>query len=243
MSLIDLGKKVEIVLQKRGVQNIKARVGFAIDVSGSMQDEFQSGLMDGVTQRVFALAMKFDDNASMDCWTFDNNMGELPEATTANIDGYVRRHIMENASISKWHGTEYAPPLAAAINKWFPAARAEQRVGGFFGFGGKKIAGISEAESASLAKQPSVLVFLTDGDNQDAAAAERALREAQSKPLYINFVGIGTDTDFAWIKRMGDQYPNVGFLSVRNIRSISDDALYEGLVSEELATWLKSTTA
>ncbi len=86
---------------------------------------------------------------------------------------------------------------------------------------------------------PSVLVFLTDGDSNDMQEAERALREAQSRPLYVNFMGVGTDTDFRWINWMGDLYPNVSFLPGRDLRRIDDNQLHEGIVSPELATWLK----
>jgi len=240
MSILDLTKKAEIVLTKRGVASVKARIGFAIDVSGSMRDEFESGIMQDVTDRIFALAAKMDDNGEMDCWTFENRMTTLPTANMNNIGGYVQREIMRS-NTPKWGGTSYAPPISAAMEKWYPAARAATKSGGFFGFGGKSNNdGVSASDAAKLAKEPSVLMFLTDGDNDDESATERALREAQDKPVYFNFIGIGMQTTFRFIKRMGDEYPNVGFFHIPDVRRMSDDSLYEGLVPDELAVWLKT---
>lgn len=239
---IDLMKqKAGIVLAKKQLNTIKARIGFAVDVSGSMEDEFRDGIVQNVADRFMGLALNLDDNGEMDMWTFDNRMTVLPTANSANIGNYVRREIMENSSVSKWAGTEYAGPIKAAQDKWFPAAKAATKSGGLFGlFSKSNNDGISETESASLARQPAVLLFLTDGDNMDERDAERALVEAQGKPFYVQFIGIGT-ASFRFIKRVGDAYPNVGFLSVRDIRSMSDEALYEGLVTDELAAWLKKT--
>ena len=243
MSIINLAKKAEIVLAKRQIADVKARIGFAVDVSGSMQDEFESGLMQDVTDRIFALAYKMDDNGEMDLWSFDSRMSNLPTANMGNIDGYVTREIIRG-NISKWGGTNYEPPITAALEKWFPAQREATKSSGFFGlFGGKSNNdGVSAAEAASLAKQPSVLMFLTDGDNNDSDACERALKAAQGRPVYFNFIGIGTQTTFRFIRQMGDRYPNVGFFAVPSVKGMSDDALYEGLIPDELAQWLKKTT-
>jgi len=44
MALIDLTKKVTIVLDKKGISSVKPmRVGFALDISGSMEDEYRDG--------------------------------------------------------------------------------------------------------------------------------------------------------------------------------------------------------
>ena len=76
--------------------------------------------------------------------------------------------------------------------------------------------------------------FLPDYDQYAAAVKATA-----SLPLYVQFIGIGGGR-FPFIERMGDRYPNVGFMAVPDIATIPDDALYEGLVTEELATWLRA---
>ncbi len=240
MALIDLGKKVEIVLRKRGAEGLKGRVGFAMDVSGSMEDEYESGLMDAVATRIFALSARVDDDGSMDAWTFDNVVSALPPATVGTIDGYVKRNILDNHMISKWHGTSYEPPLAAALAKWFPPAREATTTKGFLGFGRKSNNDAVTAEqSAALASQPSLLVFLTDGDSDDRDKARQALEAARAHPIYISFVGVGTDTDFRWIREMGEAYPNVGFVPLPSLRGVDDERLYEGLVSQEMADWFR----
>ncbi|WP_426956190.1 VWA domain-containing protein [Muricoccus radiodurans] len=228
MSMIDLRKKAGIVLAKRKIHTVRARVGFAIDVSGSMKELYVRGVVQAVSERFLALAMNLDDDGSMDAWAFDERMATLPTITGSSIGGYVRREIMDSP-ISKWGGTAYAPPIAAARANWFEA----ERVGGFLGFGGRKV---------EKPQTPALLLFLTDGENTDQRETETAIEATSSRPLYIQFIGIGGGS-FPFIERMGDRYPNVGFMSVPDIASIPDDALYEGLVTDELATWLRAASA
>jgi hypothetical protein len=66
------------------------------------------------------------------------------------------------------------------------------------------------------------------------------MRDAQKHPLYWQLVGVGDPAEFGFLREMADELPNVGFLHLPSL-DISDDDLYEQLLSEELCTWLKAT--
>ena len=49
------------------------RAGFALDISGSTNNDYYNGVYQQVTDRVFPVALALDDNGTMEAWTFDNN--------------------------------------------------------------------------------------------------------------------------------------------------------------------------
>jgi hypothetical protein len=95
-SAINLRKEKvnSICLTKAPISNLTARVVLALDYSGSMSDEYRSGLVQDTIERLFPIALKFDDDASMGVWMFENNFRKLPEMTLENYHDYVKKEIM-----------------------------------------------------------------------------------------------------------------------------------------------------
>lgn len=59
--------------------------------------------------------------------------------------------------------------------------------------------------------------------------------------IYFLFIGIG-GSSFRYLEQIGDRFPNVGFLNVKDLASaVGDEAIYESLLPEELCVWLKAT--
>jgi hypothetical protein len=104
ISAIDLSKHPQINLRKEtvssicltkpAISNLTARVVIALDYSGSMSDEYRSGLVQDTIERIFPIALKFDDDGEMGVWMFENNYRRLPEMTIDNYHGYVKNEIM-----------------------------------------------------------------------------------------------------------------------------------------------------
>ncbi|MCE2580394.1 VWA domain-containing protein [Komagataeibacter sp. FNDCR1] len=228
----NLKKKFEFQLKKKELLGIRARVGFAEDVSPSMDRLYASGLMDQLNERILPVAIKFDDNAEMDVASFDTRVFELPGMTEGNFDGYVRQHLT-NGKRSVMGGTCYGPPIMHFRDMWFNT----KPKGGFLGriFGG----GSAPTEATREKQDPAILILQTDGDNQDRHAAEQAVQSCMSYNMYITFMTVGRE-DFSFVKYLADKYPNVGFLHIPDLRAISDEELYEALITDELATWLKN---
>jgi len=233
VSLIDLKKKTRIVLDKRALpQPPRCRVGLCIDISGSMHNEYQDGLVQATVDRLLAIAGTFDDNGEMEVWTFNQKYSTPPVARASDFGNYVKKAILDNPDVAKWGGTNYAPVMNAVLDSYF---RGENVVtgGGFLGFFKK-----TEQRPAKDTHIPALCLFLTDGDNSDETEAAAILREAKRYQIYWQLVGIGNDTDFRFIKKMADELPNAGFCQFANLRA-SDEAIYEALLTSELCDWLR----
>ena len=62
--LIDLRKETvhKIVLEKRNLINVNARVSIVLDFSGSMDNLYRNGSVQALLDKVFPIAIEFDDN-------------------------------------------------------------------------------------------------------------------------------------------------------------------------------------
>jgi hypothetical protein len=248
MTGIVLQKRVEqvgIILQKRGITKAPStRVGLALDVSGSARSFYTSSTMQNTIDRLLAVALKFDDNGELDSWLFDSSVHDMPVITERDEGSYVKKQILSRSGL--WGGTNYAPPIAAAMEHYFPTTpkTVEKQVpaSGFFGklFGKTEtvVETVPVATAANL--DPAMLLFITDGANGDPQSTETLLRKAAASnvQIYFNMVGVGDPREFAFLQRLSDELPNVGFVNLASL-DITDEQLYEQVVSQEFCDWVK----
>jgi len=245
MAGINLQKRAEavgIVLAKRGITKVPpVRVGMALDVSGSAQTFYTSGVMQETIDRLLGVALKFDDNGELDSWLFHNDvLPQLPTLTESDEGTYVKNVVLKQRGL--WGGTSYAPPLKAAMSYYFqgPAPAPAAKSGGLFGLFKKEAA---PAPAPATKQDPAMLLFVTDGANGDRAEAAQVLREAaKSSPVYFQMVGIGRASEFDFIRQMADELPNVGFVNLSTL-SMTDEQLYEQLINPEFCEWIKTLKA
>lgn len=233
---IDLAKRVEKVrinLEKKQIKKAPTmRVGLAMDVSGSAEWLYQNGTMQETVSRLLAVAMNFDDNGELDMWSFENAAHRLEVATKDNYERFVQKEIVDNDSISKWHGTSYAPVIQDMLNRYFIGDVVTS--GGLFGLFGKP-----KLQAPADIAIPAYGMLVTDGANNDHPATQKLLEMSQKYPIYWQMVGVGDPKEFTFLREMGDRYPNVGFVNLASL-TITDDVLYDKLISDELVSWLKA---
>lgn len=250
---IDLEKRVHKVTVELAKHNIlKAptlRVGLSLDISGSTSHLYKNGIIQQVVDRLLALAIKFDDDGSMDMWAFSNDFSRLKPATADVFNGYVDREIMNNSSINKWSGTSYAPVMGDVVNMYFneaddaPAAAA----GGFFKsllafFMGPPPSSAPSQAGAVVAEEgdPVLNLFVTDGDNNDKDATAKLLRAAaKDHKVYWQMVGVGSPDEFAFIESMAKELPNVGFVNLSSLK-MGEDELYSRIITAKLCNWVSA---
>jgi hypothetical protein len=245
---IDLEKQVKhagIVLAKRNVTRIPTvRVGVANDVSGSTRLVHTQGIVQSVLSRLLALAINFDDDGELDTWVFDDKVTQLKPMTRENHEGYVERNILHNPQLDIWGSTSYAPALEAVLNAYFPESSSPSvespKPSGFFKrlFGAERSVELRPVSQKRDSGIPAMCLFITDGDNGDKAEAESIIKTSQDYPVYWQLVGVGQD-DFKFLQRMADRYPNTGFVNFSHL-NLSDEALYDQLITDELAQWVKA---
>lgn len=175
-SLLNLSKEdslIQLNLQKDEVHNfcsgiealngLVSRVGLCLDISGSMDPRYKKGIVQAVVEKIFPLALEFDDNGSMEMWAFSDGFYRLPDITIDNYYGYVNREIVGKY---KMGGTRYKPVINDLANKYL----------------------VEEP-----ANMPNYIVFITDGNCSDANDTTNVIKGISDKPIFIQFVGIGNE--------------------------------------------------
>ena len=214
----ELNKKIslrkELVLNEVKKQNISAqvaRVVFVLDHSGSMRTMYKNGTVQEVLERIFPIAMHFDDNAEMEFYWFDNKFKELDAVNYSNLDGYVKDVILSRGD--NFGTTNYAPVMESILNRY-----------------GKK----------DIAPIPTFVIFITDGNNADKKAAKDVLTEASRFNIFWKFVGIGNEK-YDFLAKLDDLegrfIDNANFICVDNLAKLSDKELYAMLLTE-YGDWL-----
>ena len=114
--VVDLSKKAEVEIQKSGLAGRKAQVVLVLDISKSMNRLYKSGVVQGVIERVLALALNFDDDGEIDVMLFGTNAYKLPTVSLDDLEGYVDRVILPDYKIVE--ATRYAVALQLVYDKY-----------------------------------------------------------------------------------------------------------------------------
>jgi hypothetical protein len=234
LGVIDLKKKSSIILEKRGLKKPPpCRIGLALDVSGSMRDEFEAGLVQNTVDRMLAYASHFDDNGEMEVWTFDHRASEAPAVSLKDHANYVEKSILNNPAIAKWGVTEYGEVCQMMVDYYFKGKRKKSFGETLMGMFGRKKAEPLDTTS------PTMILFITDGENEDTEKALRIFEESQKYNIYWQLVGVSNDSQFKFIKMVADRFSHAGFVHLPNLK-INDEQMYDALITDEVVTWLKS---
>lgn len=214
---IPLQQKIEkhteslgIVLKQKNLAVKTARVVLAMDVSGSMSEEFRNGTVQDITERIMPLGLEFDDNGELEFYIFSNDYKEIESVNIRNLEGFVKKKVEPKAM---WRGTSYSPIIEAITERY-----------------GKK----------DPSKDPTFVVFITDGDNSDKPETIKAMQKASEYNIFWKFVGIGS-ASMPFLEKLDDMegrvVDNANFFQVSNINRMNDKTLYENLL-EEYGDWI-----
>jgi hypothetical protein len=243
--VVNLSKKADFDLG-----NIKARVVFALDDSGSMEDLFRNGAIQDLLNRLVPLGLTFDDNGSIEVYRFSSRCAKLPDVNLSNYETYVRRVMIPKAEFA---GTKYAPVLKKIFfepdEEAAPVSTGKSGQG-FLSklFGKNKQSNPEPVNMSSVQPQqdkdmPTFVFFATDGDNSDRFETEDVIKAISRENGFVQFVGMGT-ASFNFLRRLDDlpgrQYDNTGFTKVTDMEGLDDSGLYTILL-EQFIDWLKKT--
>lgn len=236
----DLTKKVEafdFVLTKKGLTTAPVmRVCAALDVSGSMEDEIRDGSLQKAMDQLGAVGIKFDDNGQIDVWTFDTGSYYVGTWTPDDYKTYIR-----NNNIQPLGGTYYSPFIRDIDNKMYVTGAGgttvTKKVGGFLGFGAKKI--VEHQGGTEASNDPVLVMIITDGEPNDSyALISSAISAAASRPTFFTFVGVSNQgSTFPTLERLNRDHDNVGVAYLKGFK-LSDEQVYEQIVTDKLITFL-----
>lgn len=239
---------LRLSLAKYGiVKPPEADLAFALDVSGSFDDEHCEGQTQDLLERLVPWGMVFDPDKKLDVFTYSDGpshahrVGDITPETT---DGYIRRSII-NKVPGYNGGTDYSYVLEMMLQNfgWLPAPAAPAKSGGFMsGLFGKKPA----APSTPTTKRRSIILFVTDGEaRRDEERTRQVLRASQQRrdEVYFLFLGVSNQgTRFPFLEQIGNEFDNTGLATIPNLREFvraSDDEVNGKLIGPELIAWLR----
>ncbi len=229
-------RKVKFVLEKQGMHVVNSQVGLILDVSGSMQNLFEDGVVQSTIERVLPVGLACDVDAQIDVWGFSGGktgFAAMSPVTGKNYTDYVNVE-MRSGLLDRIYGggTSYAPVIDAALRHFGLVERIE---GGWFRRAREVL---NEEGSDDL---PIIVYFITDGENDDAAHALKLFEtiEHAGSQIYFQLIGVG-EASFSFLKTAAKRFDNVGFLNVRDlVHFVENDSAYQLLLPGELCEWLK----
>lgn len=228
--VFDLSKKLEFQLEKNDVpRDISLRVGFALDASISMEQEYTSGHMTRLNERILPIALRFDDNRSLEVCAFSKEAHPLPDMTADNYHTYIQDYLVKDfdrfSSI-----THFAPALAYFMNEWkaeFSLTTMFRRV--FMPWAKKK-----------GAANPGYIILQTDGCNFDDDETCNLLQLLKENNIFVTFLTTGPEGDQDRAQHYAQRSNNLSTCHIEALSSISDNELYASLVGSKLVAWLHS---
>lgn len=213
MNSISLKKKAAtIVLEKKKLTGVVAKVGIVLDISGSMRKLYKNGSVQEAVERILAVACQFDDDGALDVWVYDNEFSRLPSVTEKDFSNYVENNILSNENIHKFGRNDEPKVMEDVIRKY------------------------TKEEPSN---EPVFLVFINDGGCKPGI--KKFIVESSSQPIFWQFVGIG-DSNFDVLRKLdtmeGRIVDNANFFHLDDIESVSDEELYNQLL-DEFPMWLE----
>lgn len=214
-----LKKKVAVVLEKKNLTGVTARVALVLDVSGSMSNLYKKGTVQNVVDRIAAVAAKFDDDGNLDMWMFDNRFHRLPVVNSSNYENYINREILDKSKQGSYKGKIFGfndePPVMQDVIKYYT--------------------------KENKSKNPAFVVFISDGGIHKNNEIKKIMIEASKYSIFWQFVGIGK-AEYGILKNLdnmsGRKVDNANFFALDDIDEISDEDLYNRLLNE-FPVWLK----
>ncbi|MGW1184893.1 VWA domain-containing protein [Streptomyces drozdowiczii] len=226
-------QQVAVSLGKHGLERLTARVILVLDASGSMSALYSRGTVAGVTERMAAVAAQVDDDGEMQAWTFASNPARLPDLVIGELPEWLRLHVRVG-QVSLFGRRK--PP------KGLVPGQVDMRAVGIQNEEQKVIAEVREYVHANPVPAPTLVLFFSDGGVYRNDEIERELRAAVEEPVFWQFIGLGR-SQYGVLERFdtmpGRRVDNVGFFAVDDIERVSDEELYDRLLSE-FPSWLRA---
>ncbi len=226
-------EKIAVSLEKHGAApGVRARVILVLDASGSMTKLYAKGVVHGVVERMAAVAASLDDDGEMQAWTFASDPARLPDLQLGDLPQWLSLHVRvgELSLFGRRKGTRGLAPGQVDMSR-VGIQNEEQKV----------IEDVRRYVREHPVNDPTLVLFFSDGGIYRDKEIELQLREGVKEPVFWQFVGLGRSR-FGVLQKFntlpGRPVDNVGFFSVKDITKVTDDELYDQLLSE-FPSWIK----
>jgi len=216
-----------------GAANFKGQfeVKLAVDISGSFEDEWRSGVVAQLVLRAGAAAHLLDSDGAVDIMAFNTKVTPWGSVKMATTD--VAKWLKEKQQTIHWGGTAFAPILSACAPNLVSgvAVKASGLFAGLFG---------SRQESAPVSTRGSkgtVVFILTDGDSQDGSECSKLAESQKDAGIYYMFINV--DQLARTAAQLSAKYDFIGHKHFPKLSQMSDEEVFDSLLSGELMQWMQ----
>lgn len=221
---LDLRKRaVAVVLTKKGASGVRARVVLVIDKTGSMSAMYKKRVVHRVVERMVPVAIQVDDDGRLEPYLYGVQFARLPDIDVLNADAWCAEFLHLNG---KHGGIDY------------------KSIGGY----NDEIPILTEIISSLRPGDPAptFVLFFTDGGFHKRAEITQLMRRASGLPAFWQFVGLGGRADYGVLRKLDEMdgriVDNCGFFALDDVDAVSDEELYQRLLSE-FPDWLRAAMA
>lgn len=216
---LDLRKReVAKVLVGKGVCGVRARVVLVLDKTGSMRRLYSAGTVRRVVERMLPIAVQLDDDGRIEPYLYAADYARLPDITVDGAEAWSAEYLHLRG---RHGGIDYAE--IGGANNELPVMR-------------------EIIASVNRHRQPTLVLFFTDGGFRQKAKITALMREASVLPAFWQFIGLG-HADYGLLHTLdtmtGRRVDNAGFFSVDDIDTVTDADLYNRLLGE-FPDWLSA---
>lgn len=220
--LINLAKPAVISLKKNNVEDVKARVAFVLDCSGSMSHQFSSGNVQAVLDRIAVLAVQFDDDMAFDIWAFSDKYEKIEDVSLDNIDDYIKK-LTSKGKGGFFGGSGH---IVTGLGYGNNEPDVMKDVVNFY-------------KDSDL---PAYVIFVTDGGIYKDREIKKIMIPAAQYPIFWQFVGLG-GSSYGVLEELDDLtgrvVDNADFFPIDDFKTVKDEDLYDRLLNE-FPGWLKA---
>ncbi|MCK0519287.1 VWA domain-containing protein [Williamsia sp. DF01-3] len=215
---LDMRKReVHKVLLSKNATGVRARVILVIDKTGSMSRQYSSRVVHRVVERMLAVATQIDDDGQLEPYMYARGFARVPDISVTNVESWTEEFL----HLSGVHGGIDYDAIGAS-NDELPI--------------------MNEILNTVVPGRPVLVLFFTDGGFRKKGPISELMRAASSAPVFWQFVGIGR-ANYGVLERLDDMegrvVDNAGFFALDDIDQVSDDDLYQRLLSE-FPDWMRA---
>lgn len=251
LSLKKEEEQVRLNLKKKSIDR-QFQVELLVDVSGSARPYFnKGGFYEAALQRSMAFASVVDPDGQIQITPFSDSVGQPQDYNVSQFE-HIREDFLANTgSDVLWGGgTEYHKAFKPSNQKRQENLGAVQRYKNSLMGSLKSLfsrAANSNTETVPESEKkvyPRLIIFQTDGENYGGyanfiKALEETVADGQT---FVTLLGVGSFNS-GELQSADDAIEGVSFVPCRDIKTISNEAFYELLLTDEFVSWMNTRPA
>jgi hypothetical protein len=232
--------KVRLSVKKAlpACDGVSMQVKLLADVSGSFQDEFQSGLVNPFFEAALCIAAAIDPDKVVQIIAFSDSAKDTGDYGVDHADTIVKEFLGRVPRGVLWSGTDYGTALTTLIESNVQEAKPASISGLFSGLFGKKEQAAPAATQTS--DKPWLALFLSDGEDYgNRSEFMNNLKELSAQGVFTVLIGANSDKSvtFSRLKEAADAIDGITFHRISDLAGCSTDTLYSRIFDEEFKGW------